>query len=287
MSASSMEAGPKGQRILVIDDEPVVGLSCRRVLAPEGHQVECRSDPRAGVEAAMSGGFDVILVDLMMPDIDGLEILKRVKAAGLSSEVVIITGHSTVESAVAAMKEGAADYLSKPFSPSQLSLVLHKVWEHSALIRENAALRRELEVDDGFEGIIGRSRSMERVFSLIRRAAPSDGTVLVTGESGTGKEMVVRAIHRLSRRRSYAFLAFDFVLKGQFENLGDALSGRGGQPQPGDAREAAESSGDQTPEKSGGHRGARSGYSPHRGHQPGSGRNGDRRHSPGGLVLST
>ena len=209
MSASSMEAGPKGQRILVIDDEPVVGLSCRRVLAPEGHQVECRSDPRAGVEAAMSGGFDVILVDLMMPDIDGLEILKRVKAAGLSSEVVIITGHSTVESAVAAMTEGAADYLSKPFSPSQLSLVLHKVWEHSALIRENAALRRELEVDDGFEGIIGRSRSMERVFSLIRRAAPSDGTVLVTGESGTGKEMVVRAIHRLSRRRNYAFLAFD------------------------------------------------------------------------------
>jgi DNA-binding NtrC family response regulator len=209
MSVSKTEDGPSPQRILVIDDEPVIGLSCQRSLSPEGHEVQCCEDPRTGIQAALSGGFDVILVDLMMPEIDGLEVLKRVKAAGVSSEVVIITGHSTVESAVAAMKQGAADYLSKPFSPNQLKMVLHKVWERSALIRENAALRRELEVDHGFEGIIGRSRPMERVFSLIRRAAPSDGTVLVSGESGTGKEMVVRAIHGLSQRRDQPFLACD------------------------------------------------------------------------------
>jgi two-component system NtrC family response regulator len=107
------------------------------------------------------------------------------------------------------MKQGAADYLSKPFTPDQLRLVLHKVLERSDLIRENAALRRELEIEQGFEGIIGGSRPMEHVFSLIKRVAPTDGTVLVVGESGTGKEMVVRAIHRLSRRKDHPLLACD------------------------------------------------------------------------------
>jgi DNA-binding NtrC family response regulator len=208
-SRTADDGAAPAQRILVIDDDPVVGLSCQRTLCPDGHTVERYQDPHAGLEAALSGGFDVILLDLKMPEIDGLELLRRVKAAGVSSEVVIITAHSTVESAVEAMKQGAVDYLSKPFFPNQLKMILHKVWQHSALIRENAALRRELEVDQGFEGIIGQSRSMERVFLLIRRAAPSDGTVLVTGESGTGKEMVVGAIHRLSRRRNHPLLACD------------------------------------------------------------------------------
>lgn len=210
MSVLEPEELPAGrQRILVIDDEAVIGLSCRRSLCPEGHEVECYEDPRAGLKAALSGGFDVIFVDLMMPEIDGLEILKRVKSAGVSSEVVIITGYSAVESAVQAMKAGAADYLSKPFSPNQLKMVLQKSWQRCALIRENAALRRELEADQGFEGMLGQSRSMERVFSLIKRAAPSDGTVLISGQSGTGKEMVVRAIHRLSRRRDHPLMACD------------------------------------------------------------------------------
>ncbi len=209
LSKSEQEAPAAGQRILVIDDEAVIGLGCKRILCSDGHEVECREDPQAGLEAALSGDFDVILLDLMMPGIKGLDILRHVKAAGVCSEVVIITGHSTVESAVEAMKEGAADYLSKPFSPGQLKMVLQKVWERSALMRENVALRQELEVQRGFEGIIGESRPMERVFLLIRRVAPTDGTVLVTGESGTGKEMVVRAIHRLSRRKDYPLLACD------------------------------------------------------------------------------
>jgi len=211
MSTSKVEQASSGaeQRILVIDDDAVIGLSCKRSLCPDGHELECYEDPQAGLEAALSGGFDVILVDLMMPGINGLEILKRVKAAEVSSEVVIITGHSTVESAVEAMKEGAADYLSKPFSPNQLKMVLQKVWERSALVRENLALRRELEVHQGFEGIIGESESMQRVFSLIGRVAPTDGTVLVTGESGTGKEIVIRAMHRLSRRKDHPLLACD------------------------------------------------------------------------------
>ena len=209
VSESVQEVSGVPQRILVIDDEAVIGLSCRRILSPEGHEVQCHEDPQAGLEAALSGHFDVILLDLMMPGIDGLTILRHVKTAGIASEVVIITGHSTVESAVKAIQQGAADYLSKPFSPDQLKMVLRKVAERSALIRENAALRQELEVHQGFEGILGESPPMERVFARIQRVAPTDGTVLISGESGTGKETVARAIHRLSRRRDHPLLACD------------------------------------------------------------------------------
>ena len=197
------------QRILVIDDESVVGLSIQRTLAPGGHAIDVYQEPQAGLQAALAGGYDVIFLDLMLPGANGLELLAQIKAANVSSEVVIITGHSTVETAVEAMKQGATDYLSKPFSPDQLRMVLTKVWEHSTLIRENAALRQELELNRGFEGILGESRAMEHVFAMIKRVAPTDGTVLVTGESGTGKEMLVRAIHRLSRRKNAPLLACD------------------------------------------------------------------------------
>jgi DNA-binding NtrC family response regulator len=197
------------QRVLVIDDEAAIGLSCRRCLQPEGHEVHCIEDPVKGLQAAIVGDYDVILLDLMMPRLHGMDVLKQMKAAGVAAEVVIITGHSTVESAVEAMKHGAADYLSKPFTPDELRLVFRKVMEKSALVRENAVLRRALEIDKGFEGIVGESRPMERVFGLIRRVAPTDGTVLVRGESGTGKEMVVRAIHRLSRRKDQPLLGCD------------------------------------------------------------------------------
>lgn len=197
------------QKILVIDDEPIIGVSFQRTLQPDGHQVRTFGDPRQGLDEALTGTYDIVFVDLMMPHVDGMDVLRELKQAGIASEVVIITGHSTVESAVEAMKLGAADYLSKPFTPSQLRMLIQKVGERSALIRENAALRRELEVARGFEGIIGDSAPMQRVFTLLKRVAPTDGTVLITGESGTGKEMVVRAIHRLSRRKDHPLLACD------------------------------------------------------------------------------
>ena len=146
------------QRILVIDDEAVIGISCKRILAPEGHEVEVYQDPQAGLRAALSGAFDVILVDLMMPGLGGLEILERVKSAGIASEVVIITGHSTVETAVEAMKQGAADYLSKPFSPDQLKMLLAKVFERSSLIRENAAYGEIRDNEIIFRPDMGREK---------------------------------------------------------------------------------------------------------------------------------
>lgn len=203
------EAAGPGLRILVIDDESVVGLSCQRVLRAEGHEVQYLPNPEAGLQAALSGDFDIVLLDLMMPGIGGLEILSQLKAAGVPSEVIIVTGHATVESAVEAMKQGAHDYVTKPFSPAQLRIAVERASEHSRLIRENVVLRQELEIHQGFEGIIGESRSMERVFGLARRVAPTDGTVLLIGESGTGKEMFVRAIHRLSRRKDHPLMACD------------------------------------------------------------------------------
>ena len=197
------------RRVLVIDDEAVVCRSCERVLTSEGCEVRSCQDPRVGLEEGLSGDYDVILLDLVMPGMDGLEVLKRIRNAGVLSEIVVITGHSTVETAVEAMKQGAADYISKPFVPDELVVVLQKMMERSALIRENVALRQELQVRKGVEDIIGESRRMERVFWVIRRVAPSDGTVLITGESGTGKELVARAIHRVSRRKDKPFLVCD------------------------------------------------------------------------------
>jgi DNA-binding NtrC family response regulator len=194
---------------LVIDDEAVVCTSCKRVLSEVGYEVHCRQDPREGLRDAISRDYDLILLDIVMSEMDGLEVLKELKEAGVTSEVVMITGYATVETAVEAMRQGAADYLSKPFTPDQLVVVIQKVLECSAMYRENLALRRELHLHQGFEGIIGESRCMEKVFSVIKRVAPTDGTVLITGKSGTGKEMVARAIHRLSTRSEHHFLACD------------------------------------------------------------------------------
>ena len=197
------------QRILVIDDEPMIGVSCQRILAGQHYDVQSVTDAHAGLQAALSGNFDVILLDLVMPGLDGMEILRQIKNAAVAAEVIVLTGYATVESAVEAMKLGAADYISKPFTPDQLRMVVGKVCERSALLKEIAALREQLQLNQGLEGIVGESRAMQRVFSLIKRAGRCDAPVLITGESGTGKDMVARAIHRLSRRKEQAFLQCD------------------------------------------------------------------------------
>jgi DNA-binding NtrC family response regulator len=152
-------------RILVIDDEAVVCLSCERVLSAHGFQVRCLKDPKRGLEEALSGNYDLILLDIIMPELDGMEILGRLKNAGVSAEVIVMTGYAAVDTAVKAMKLGAADYMSKPFTPDELLISVRRVTEHSALIRENIALRRQLATTQGFEGIIGESRKMQQVFS--------------------------------------------------------------------------------------------------------------------------
>ncbi len=197
-------------RILVIDDEPIVGLSCERILSLEKkYEIRIETNPQQGLKEALTDNYDLILLDIVMPDLDGMEILKRIEVLGISSEVVIITGYATIQTAIEAIKHGAADYVSKPFTPDELKIIIEKVIKHSALLKENIALRKELHMHQGFEGIIGETPNMEKIFSIIKRVAPTNGTALITGESGTGKELIAKAIHRLSLRNDKPFIACD------------------------------------------------------------------------------
>ncbi|MFC2113639.1 sigma-54-dependent transcriptional regulator [Bacteroidota bacterium] len=197
------------KKILIIDDEPTIGNSCKRVLAKENYEVFYQQSGRTGLKEALTGEYNLILLDLLLPEIEGMEILRSIKSKGIPSEVIIITGYATVQTAVEAIKLGAADYISKPFSPDELIIHVNKVFQHIELRNENIALRKELNMQEGFDGIIGQSASMKKVFKLIQRVAPTDSNILITGESGTGKEVIAQAIHRTSLRKDHPFIACD------------------------------------------------------------------------------
>ncbi len=200
---------PDQRKILVIDDESIVGISCERVLKQENYDVTFQQNAKRGLHEALSGNYDVILLDLILPDIEGMEILKTIKSKGVSSEVIIITGYATVQTAVGALKLGAADYISKPFTPEELKIVIRKVIDHSDLIKENIALKKELDLQKGFDDVIGECEKMQQVFSVVNRVAPTDSNILITGESGTGKEVIAKLIHTMSLRKDYPFIACD------------------------------------------------------------------------------
>ncbi len=197
------------KKVLIIDDESTIGISCKRVLEQEDFEVVFQQNARNGLKEALSGKYDLILLDLMMPEIEGMEILKTIKSKGITSEVVIITGYATVQTAVEAIKLGAADYIGKPFTPDELLINIKKVIKHSELLKENIALKKELRMHQDFKGIIGESPKMKKIFSIIKRAAPTDSNILITGESGTGKEVIAQAIHSLSTRKDKPFIACD------------------------------------------------------------------------------
>ncbi|MBL7110671.1 MAG: sigma-54-dependent Fis family transcriptional regulator [Bacteroidales bacterium] len=197
------------RKILIIDDEPTLGAGCKRVLEQENFEVSLRQNGRDGLKDALSDEYDLILLDLILPEIEGMEILKAIKSKGIRSAVIIITGYATIQTAVEAIRLGAADYISKPFSPDELIINVKRVFEHQELRDENIALRKELSLKEVFEGIIGDSVAMTKIFELINRVAPTDSNILITGESGTGKEVIAQAIHRTSLRKHQPFIACD------------------------------------------------------------------------------
>ena len=197
------------KKILIIDDESTIGNSCKRVLEREGYEADYLQDGRSGLKEALTREYDLILLDLLLPDIEGMEILRTLKSKEVPSEVLIITGYATVQTAVEAIKLGAADYIAKPFSPDELIIHVSKVIQNLELRRENIALRTELKLKEGFQEVIGESAAMQQVFSVIRRVAPTDSNILITGESGTGKEVIAQTIHRASLRRDQPFIACD------------------------------------------------------------------------------
>ena len=198
-----------GARVLVADDEAVMRDSCHQSLEKMGLSVSEAENGDAALEMIAKTSFDLLILDLKMPGTGGMDVLKRVKRDNPTMPVVVITGYATVESAVEAMKQGADDFLPKPFTPDSLRLIVRRALSHTRLAKENRYLRRELDKDDGRYTIVGESKELQAVRDLIRRVAPTDSTVLITGESGTGKELVARAIHRHSQRADKPFVVVD------------------------------------------------------------------------------
>jgi len=194
--------------ILIIDDEEAIQDSCKQVLAREGYKVYFTANSHEGLRIFRDKLIHVILLDLKLPGINGMEILPTLKKEKPETPVIIITGFATIESAVEAIKLGAFDYLSKPFSPAELRVIVNKALRSRELYTQ--AVRTQQRKDDpGFDMVIGKSSTMEKVVDIVRRVSASESTVLITGESGTGKELLAREIHKHSLRGDASFVVVD------------------------------------------------------------------------------
>lgn len=197
----------KEVKILVVDDETVVRESLRDWLSEAGYQVLTAEDGFKALNIIEREQIGIMIADLVMPGMDGIELMKRAKEIQPRMEVIIITAYGSVPTAIAAIKEGAYDYIEKPFCPERAELLVKKLAEHQQLVEENLSLRQRLEEQYRFENIIAKSSKMQRIIELIKTVAKSNATVLIMGESGTGKELVARAIHSQSDRRDKPFVA--------------------------------------------------------------------------------
>lgn len=196
-------------RIMVVDDEMIIRESFFHWFEKSGHIVETAATGFEALEKCKQAFFDVLFVDIKMPKMSGVQVLETVKKEYPDTIVVIITAFGTIETAVEAMKKGAADYLLKPFKPEQLDLVLEKIVRQKKLALEHEYLKRRLDAVTRFENIIGQSSEMVRIFELISEVAKSDAAVLILGETGTGKELIAKAIHSRSRRKDSPFIAIN------------------------------------------------------------------------------
>jgi len=196
-------------KIIVIDDERVICEGIRLALSDVGHSVGICMTGRAGLEAILKGKYDLALLDMKLPDMDGMDILRTIEREKLSVYIIVMTGYSTVQNAVDAMKLGAFDYLAKPFSDDELVLAVERAIEKKRLVDENLSLRKERLDRFGFNNIVGENPKILEIFDQIEKVAPTDSTVLLTGESGTGKELFARAVHAHSQRSARQFVAVD------------------------------------------------------------------------------
>jgi two-component system, NtrC family, response regulator HydG len=195
--------------ILVIDDDKAMRDACFQILSRQGYRVELAASAKQGLASLERLSFDTILLDLVMPDMDGLEALRKIRALDPDVEVIIITGYGTIQSAVESIKAGAFHFLSKPFVPDDLRNLVNRALGKRRLDLENLYLRQELKTKDERNVLVYESESMTRIMDMIARVAPTDSTVLITGESGTGKGLVARKIHQLSQRSRRPFITVD------------------------------------------------------------------------------
>jgi two-component system response regulator HydG len=195
--------------IVIVDDEPDMVENCARILRRAGHRCLTATDPHRALALVESDAPDLLLSDLKMPGMDGIELLRRAHDVDPSLPVIMITAFASIESAVAAVKEGAFDYLPKTFTVDQLQVSVERALRQRHLQVENRNLRDQLQATFGLENVIGRSPAMTRIFELVKKAARSDANILIGGESGTGKELIARAVHANSPRVSQPFVPVD------------------------------------------------------------------------------
>ncbi len=201
------ERDPSGTRVLIIDDDEAHAEALADGLEALGLRCHLALAGAAGIERMQESTYDAILTDLVMHDVDGMRVLEEAGRLQPEAAVILITGHASLETAVDAMRLGAADYLTKPVRISELRARLLRALETGELRRANRELRRQLDRRYGLEGLVGQSSAMQRVFDVLRQVSPTSATVLVLGESGTGKELVARAVHTNSPRKDKPFVA--------------------------------------------------------------------------------
>jgi DNA-binding NtrC family response regulator len=197
------------ERILVVDDEQIIRESLSFVLKKEGYHVEEAANGRDAFAKQEGRPFDVVITDIEMPEMRGMDLLEQITKRTPETFVIMITAFASIETAVAALHKGAYDYVLKPIDFDDIIHRIRKLLDHRALSLENSLLRQEVNRTYDFDQIIGQSQSMKDVFQIIKRVASSDGTVLITGKSGTGKELVARAIHYNSKRKQKRFVAIN------------------------------------------------------------------------------
>ncbi len=198
-----------GISILVADDEMIVRQSLSNWLMAEGYSVETAENGQDAYNKLRNKNYDLILADIKMPEMDGIELLEKSKKYDPELQFIVMTAYASVDTAVTAIKEGAFDYIVKPVDPENVSLVIKRSLKFKLLEKENLMLKKELEKKYGMDEIIGKSKKMEDIFDLIRTVADADSVVMIRGESGTGKELIAKAIHAHSKRKYGPFIAIN------------------------------------------------------------------------------
>ena len=196
-------------RILIVEDDRPQADAVAEALQRVGHACVVVTEPRRALEIMEHDGFDLVITDLVMHEVSGMEVLQQAKRLDPAVEVIMITGHGTIETAVQAIRDGAWDYITKPLNLAELRDRAAKALEHRRLLRRTEQLSAQLQERFGFEGIIGQSAAIRRVIQTCRQIAPTDATILIEGESGTGKELVAKALHSNSPRKAGNFVALN------------------------------------------------------------------------------